>query len=73
MFLSISKLSSQSNSLQGAVEEVVSLPSMQYSTKYPSRPAAPIVSGGRHFTVTEVSVISSTTSMVGSLVTAEWR
>lgn len=43
---------------------------MLYSTKYPSRPAAPMVSGGRHFTVTVVSVTSSTTSMVGSLVTA---
>lgn len=51
--------------------DVDSHPSMQYSTKYPSRPAAPMVSGGRHFTVTVVSVTSSTTSMVGSLVTAE--
>lgn len=52
---------------------VDSPPSMQYSTKYPSRPAAPMVSGGRHFTVTVLSVTSSTTSMVGSLVTAERR
>lgn len=50
-----------------------SLPSMQYSTKYPSNPAAPMVSGGRHFTVTVLSVTSSTTSIVGSLVTAKVR
>lgn len=53
--------------------EVDLLPSTQYSIRYPSSPAAPMVSGGRHFTVTVVSVTSSTTSIVGSLVTAEKR
>lgn len=50
--------------------ELYLLPSKQYSSTQPSKPAAPIWSGGRHFIVTVVSVTESTVRSVGGLVTA---
>lgn len=47
-----------------------SQPSTQYSTRYPSMPPAPILSGGRHLRVVVVSVTSSTVRCWGSLVGA---
>lgn len=66
------KYISRNNMGETSIKRVL-LPSTQYSTRYPSKPAAPMVSGGRHFKVTVVSVTSSTTSTVGSLVTADGK
>lgn len=47
------------------------LPSLQYSTPYPSSSAAPSLSGVLHFNEMEVSLMSSMLSPMGSLVGAK--
>lgn len=42
------------------------LPSLQYSTTYPSRPEGPTCSGASHVKVTELSFTSSTVRFIGA-------